>query len=92
MIINGTALLDAAPIVDMVPGKMVGPGGTSFGLGEAGYDIRLAEEVLFEIVDGVPQVTVNGETTTGRLHWTSSPCQQIWWGLFMTSPPTHAEH
>lgn len=66
MIINGIALLDAAPIVDMVKGKMVGPGGTSFGLGEAGYDIRLAEEVLFEIVDGVPQVTVNGETTTGR--------------------------
>lgn len=47
MIINGTALLAAAPIVDMVPGKMVGPGGTSFGLGEAGYDIRIKQEIHF---------------------------------------------
>lgn len=47
MIINGTALLAAAPIVDMVPGKMVGPGGTSFGLGEAGYDIRIKQEIKF---------------------------------------------
>lgn len=47
MIINGTALLDAAPIFDMVPSKMVGPGGTSFGLGEAGYDIRIKQEIRF---------------------------------------------
>lgn len=47
MIINGKALLDAAPIVDMVQGKMVGPGGTSFGLGEAGYDIRIKQEIRF---------------------------------------------
>lgn len=48
MIINGIALLDAAPIVDMVPGKLVGPGGTSFGLGEAGYDIRIKQEIHFQ--------------------------------------------
>lgn len=48
MIINGIALLDAAPIVDMVKGKMVGPGGTSFGLGEAGYDIRIKQEIHFQ--------------------------------------------
>ena len=47
MIINGIALLDAAPILDMVRGKMVGPGGTSFGLGEAGYDIRIKQEIKF---------------------------------------------
>lgn len=47
MIINGIALLDAAPIVDMVDGKMVGPGGTSFGLGEAGYDIRIKQTIHF---------------------------------------------
>lgn len=47
MIINGTALLAAAPIVDMVPGKMVGPGGTSFGLGEAGYDLRIKQRIKF---------------------------------------------
>ena len=48
MIINGIALLDAAPIVDMVKGKMVGPGGTSFGLGEAGFDIRIKQEIQFK--------------------------------------------
>lgn len=48
MIINGIALLDAAPIVDMVPGKLVGPGGTSFGLGEAGYDIRIKQRLEFK--------------------------------------------
>lgn len=47
MIVNGISLLDAAPIVDMVDGKMVGPGGTSFGLGEAGYDIRIKQEIKF---------------------------------------------
>lgn len=47
MIINGSALLAAAPIVDMVPSKMVGPGGTSFGLGEAGYDIRIKQTIIF---------------------------------------------
>lgn len=47
MICNGSKLLMAAPIVDMVRGKMVGPGGTSFGLGEAGYDIRIKQEIKF---------------------------------------------
>lgn len=71
MIINGIALLDAAPIVDMVPGKMVGPGGTSFGLGEAGYDIRIKQEIWFYTEDGQKYVDVgDGEThcvtTDGR--------------------------
>ena len=48
MIINGASLLEAAPIHDMVLGKMVGPGGTSFGLGEAGYDIRIKQEIHFQ--------------------------------------------
>lgn len=47
MIINGIPLLIRAPIVDMVEGKMVGKGGTSFGLGEAGYDIRIKQDVHF---------------------------------------------
>jgi dCTP deaminase len=47
VIINGAALLDAAPIKDMADGKMVGPGGTSFGLGEAGYDIRVKQSIVF---------------------------------------------
>lgn len=47
MVINGESLLAAAPIKDMVHGKMVGKGGTSFGLGEAGYDIRIKQKVIF---------------------------------------------
>lgn len=47
MIINGLTLLAASPIVDMADGKMVGKGGTSFGLGEAGYDIRIKQEIRF---------------------------------------------
>lgn len=47
MIINGQYLLQEAPIKDMAEGKMVGPGGTSFGLGEAGYDIRVKQTVRF---------------------------------------------
>lgn len=71
MIINGIALLDAAPIIDMVKGKMVGPGGTSFGLGEAGYDIRIKQEIWFYTEDGQKYVDVgDGEThcvtTDGR--------------------------
>lgn len=52
MIINGESLLAAAPIKDMVHGKMVGKGGTSFGLGEAGYDIRIKQDIHFKAVDG----------------------------------------
>lgn len=65
MIINGIALLDAAPIVDMVPGKMVGPGGTSFGLGEAGYDIRIKQEICFYAGDEGRRVIVQGKSNLG---------------------------
>lgn len=47
MIINGIALLDAAPIKDMAQSKFVAKGGTSAGLGEAGYDIRIKQTVRF---------------------------------------------
>ncbi len=47
MIINGFQLLDAAPIKDMATSKFVAKGGTSAGLGEAGYDIRIKQEVVF---------------------------------------------
>lgn len=47
MIVNGNALLAAAPLVGMADSKLVGPGGTSYGLGEAGYDIRIKQEVKF---------------------------------------------
>lgn len=67
MIINGSALLDAAPIVDMVPGKMVGPGGTSFGLGEAGLDIRIKQTIRFMKTYGGLAVEVDGLVTERKL-------------------------
>ncbi|QYW01890.1 dCTP deaminase [Stenotrophomonas phage Piffle] len=47
MVINGHALLAAAPIKDMVPHKVTN-GDVSYGLGEAGYDIRIKQEVSFK--------------------------------------------
>lgn len=46
MVINGHALLSAEPIKDMVPHKNTN-GDVSYGLGEAGYDIRIKQEVKF---------------------------------------------
>lgn len=47
MIITGEGLLNAAPIRVMAEQKHDGPGGTSWGLGEAGYDIRIKQEIKF---------------------------------------------
>jgi len=46
MIINGEALLQAKPIKNMLTGKMR-EHGVSHGLGEAGYDIRLKQDIQF---------------------------------------------
>lgn len=46
MIVNGLALLRAAPILNMLDHKVRGEY-ASHGLTEAGYDIQLAQEVLF---------------------------------------------
>lgn len=47
MIINGKTLLEMAPIKDMFSEKIKAYG-VSHGLGEAGYDIRLKQDVCFE--------------------------------------------
>lgn len=65
MISNASHLLYKAPIVGMVDRKMTGPGGTSYGLGEAGYDIRIKQEVRF---------TSNGH---GRLVFVTSPPAEV---------------
>lgn len=70
MIINGTELLLYSPIVDMEKSKMVAHG-TSYGLGEAGYDIRIKQEIVFYKEDGIMFHTVNQTenpwcTGTGR--------------------------
>lgn len=54
MIINGSALLQQAPIRDMIINKVRGPGGTSWGLGEVGYDICLKQEVVFSTRNNRP--------------------------------------
>ena len=46
MILNGHDLLVAAPIKDMVPEKVVAHGMT-YGCSEAGYDIRIKQEIRF---------------------------------------------
>lgn len=47
MIMNTKLLLEAAPIKDMLKTKQTGAGGTSFGMSEAGYDIRIKQSVRF---------------------------------------------
>ena len=46
MFVNGKSLLEAAPITDMFDSKNVYEG-TSFGLSEAGYDIRIKQQIHF---------------------------------------------
>ena len=46
MVINGKRLLDAKPIKNMLPHKVY-ENGVSHGLSEAGYDIRIRQEVNF---------------------------------------------
>lgn len=47
MVLNGSSLIFAQPIKGMIGGKQTGPGGTSYGLGEAGYDIRVKQNIVF---------------------------------------------
>ena len=46
-VINGKTLLTKAPIREMIPHKLKAHG-TSYGLVEAGYDIRIAQTILFD--------------------------------------------
>jgi dCTP deaminase len=52
MVINGTDLLIAAPIKNMLEGKVHEHGVTS-GLGETGYDIRIKQEIQFCSTDHI---------------------------------------
>jgi dCTP deaminase len=58
MIINGSDLLQRAPIKDMINEKRR-EHGVSWGLSEAGYDIRVKQDIYFDgetvWVDGLPQ-------------------------------------
>lgn len=59
MIINGTNLIEAAPIKDMINDKMR-QHGVSFGLSEAGYDIRIKQDIVFGNSWGGGGVWVDG--------------------------------
>ena len=65
MIVNGRALLQAGPIKGMLERKERGAV-TSRGLSEAGYDIRIKQEVLFHPAnanDHFPKAWVDGAYT-----------------------------
>lgn len=51
MIVNGNYLLAVAPIKKMESTK-IARGGTTFGLGEAGYDIRIKQGIVFHKMGG----------------------------------------
>lgn len=62
MIVNTKALLEAAPIKDMYTTK-VRNFGVSSGLAEAGYDIRLKQDITFFRMYNQTHITVDGETS-----------------------------
>ena len=64
-VINGKALLAKAPIRGMVSHKLKAHG-TSYGLGEAGYDIRIKQEVVFKPMTMGPEVWIDGQPEYGR--------------------------
>ena len=45
MIVNGSKLTATKPVTPFYDRKIAGPGGVSFGLSEAGYDITIAQSV-----------------------------------------------
>jgi dCTP deaminase len=67
MIVNGIKLLLASPIRDMW-GEKKTEHGVSYGLSEAGYDIRIKQSVLFDAGwhNTVPQVEIYGSSAIGQ--------------------------
>lgn len=62
MICNGHKLIDLAPIKNMVSGK-IRHEGVSYGLGEAGYDIRIKQAIRFvPMYDTLPFIYRDKET------------------------------
>ncbi len=66
MVVNGKLLLGAIPIKGMVNSKL-SSGETTFGLGEAGYDIRIKQDVTFYRFLGlIPCIKIKDE---GKTKW-----------------------
>lgn len=65
MILNGIDLLEAAPIKNMAREK-ISANGVTYGLGEAGYDIRIKQDVVFRSLHlGRRSVIVDGKVARG---------------------------
>ena len=64
-VINGKTLLAKSPIKGMYQDK-IKDHGVSYGLGEAGYDIRIKQEIKFRPLTLGPQIEVDGEIEFGR--------------------------
>lgn len=67
MVINGKALYHSSQLLD-IPDRKVSEHGVSYGLGEAGYDIRIKQDITFYRLFGlIPMVkTVDGKQVTRR--------------------------
>ena len=67
MICNGTALLNWEPIKDMEQSKLKAHG-TSYGLGEAGYDIRIKQDIRF-ITNEEGSMIMIKDPATGKVEY-----------------------
>jgi len=64
MIINQESLLKAAPIEGMCQSKKKFAG-YSYGMSEAGYDIRIKQEIIFDNRQGRNMIWVDGVSSSG---------------------------
>ena len=64
-VINGKTLLTKSPIRGMASRKLKAHG-TSYGLGEAGYDLRIKQEVVFKPMTMGPEIWIDGQPEYGR--------------------------
>lgn len=71
MIMNSKGLLAAAPIKHMYTDKMRSHG-VSFGLGEAGYDIRIKQDIHFHPYGAPAEVVVDSKRVEGNFTLASS--------------------
>lgn len=68
MVINGKSLYCSSQLLD-IPGRKVSEHGVSYGLGEAGYDIRIKQDITFYRLFGlIPMVRIiDGDIATWHL-------------------------
>ena len=74
LVVNGTRLLAASPIKDMLHGKER-HGGVTFGLAEVGYDVRIKQALHFtrdKYGNKITMVTTDGVSQRSQHHWRRS--------------------